>query len=79
MGGARHSNISIIEAVEKIEKITGKNANCEYKDTPRIGDHIWYISDISKFKGHYPDWDFKYTIDDILHRMCNEMGARINA
>jgi CDP-paratose 2-epimerase len=79
IGGARYSNISILEAVEKIEAITGKKANLEYKDTPRIGDHIWYISDISKFKGHFPGWDFRYTIDDILNRMCKEMGERINA
>jgi CDP-paratose 2-epimerase len=79
IGGARHSNISILEAIKKIESITGKKANIQYSDTPRIGDHIWYISDVSKFKSHYSKWDFKYTIDDILTRMCNEMGARINA
>jgi CDP-paratose 2-epimerase len=79
IGGARHSNISILEAIKKIEAITGKKANLEYRDTPRTGDHIWYISDISKFKNHYPGWDFKYTIDDILVRMCKEIGERINA
>jgi CDP-paratose 2-epimerase len=36
----------------------------------RIGDHIWYISDVSKFKSHYPDWDFEYDIDAILDEMC---------
>ena len=77
MGGARHSNISMEEAVSKIESITGKKANIEYADTPRIGDHIWYISDVSKFKSHYPDWDFKYDIDMILEEMCKEMEGRI--
>jgi CDP-paratose 2-epimerase len=79
IGGARHSNISILEAIKKIEAITGKKANLEYRDAPRAGDHIWYISDISKFKSHYPGWDFKYKIDDILERMCKEIGERINA
>ena len=69
-GGARHSNISILEAIEKIENILGKKANYEYKDENRIGDHIWYISDVSKFKKHYPDWNFKYNIDDILKQIC---------
>jgi len=69
-GGARHSNISMLEAIEKIEKILGKKANYEYKDENRIGDHIWYISDVSKFKKHYPDWSFKYNIDDILKQIC---------
>jgi CDP-paratose 2-epimerase len=78
IGGARNSNISILEAVKKIESITGKKADLEYNDTPRLGDHIWYISDISKFKRDYTGWDFKYTIDDIINRMCKEIGARIN-
>ena len=69
-GGSRHSNISMLEAIEKIENILGKKANYEYKDENRIGDHIWYISDVSKFKRHYPDWDFKYNIDDILKQIC---------
>lgn len=69
-GGARHSNISMLEAIEKLENILGKKAVTEYNETNRIGDHIWYISDVSKFKKHYPDWDFKYGIDDILKEIC---------
>jgi CDP-paratose 2-epimerase len=70
MGGARHSNISMMEAIEKFEKITGKKAKIKYMKKNRIGDHIWYISDVSKFKKHYPAWDFKYGIDDIMHEIC---------
>jgi CDP-paratose 2-epimerase len=77
IGGARHSNISILEAIKKIEKITGKKVNSEYSQKNRTGDHIWYISDVSKFKKHYPEWDFQYDIDAILDQMCKEIGARI--
>jgi len=66
MGGARHSNISMMEAIEKFEKITGKKARIKYMKENRIGDHIWYISDVSKFKKHYPKWNFKYGVDDIV-------------
>lgn len=69
-GGGRNSNISMIEAIEKIEKITGKKAITEYSKQNRSGDHIWYISDVSKFKKHYPKWDYKYDIDDILEQIC---------
>jgi len=69
-GGSRHSNVSMLEAIEKIEDILGKKANYAYVDENRIGDHIWYISDVSKFKKHYPDWNFKYDIDDILKQIC---------
>lgn len=70
IGGSRHSNISILEAIEKIEKILKKKANFEYVNKNREGDHIWYISDVSKFKNHYPNWDFKYNGDMILEDIC---------
>lgn len=70
IGGARNSNISMLEAIEKIEIILNRKANYELGSENRIGDHIWYISDVSKFKSHYPAWDFKYDIDTILKEMC---------
>lgn len=70
MGGSRYSNISMIEAIKKVEEILGKRGKIEYTDEARRGDHIWYISDVSKFKSHYPDWDFKYNIDDIIEELC---------
>ena len=48
------------------EAITGKPMNYEYSETNRVGDHIWWISDVSKFKEHYPNWNWKYNINDIL-------------
>lgn len=70
MGGGRFSNISIIEAIKKIEKITGKKAITSYIPENRIGDHIWYISDLSKFKSHYPEWKQEYDIDKTLEDLC---------
>lgn len=70
IGGARQSNISMLEAIEKIEKLLGKKANYELSTENRIGDHMWYVSDVSKFKKHYPKWDFEYDTDAILEEMC---------
>ena len=70
IGGSRHSNISILEAVAKIESIVGKRAKITYVDTPRVGDHIWYISDVSKFQSHYPKWQYTYDGDRILEDIC---------
>ena len=75
-GGGRQSNVSMREAIAKIEALTGKKANVIYKDDNRVGDHIWYISDLSKFKSHYPDWDITYDIDTILEEMCTAALAR---
>ena len=69
-GAVRNSNISMLEAIAKAEKVLGKKADYEYVETNRIGDHIWYISDVSKFKKHYPDWDFTYNIDQIVEDIC---------
>lgn len=77
MGGSRHSNCSMIEAIEKTEAITGKKLNQTYVDENRIGDHIWWISDVSKFKQHFPEWDFKYNIDDILQQIVQGLTERM--
>lgn len=69
-GGSRHSNISMLEAIRKVESILGKKAKIEYSKENRIGDHIWYISNVSKFKSHYPKWNFTYDIDAILEELC---------
>jgi CDP-paratose 2-epimerase len=65
-GGGRHSNCSMIEAIDEIEIISGKKLRYSISEDNRIGDHIWWISDVSKFKSHYPDWDYKYDLRDIL-------------
>lgn len=69
-GGARSSNISVLEAIEKVEKLLSKRGVYEYNQNNRVGDHIWYITDVTKFKTHYPRWDFKYNIDMILEDIC---------
>jgi len=68
-GGGRFSNCSMAEAIEMCEQITGKPMNYQYSDINRIGDHIWWISDVSKFQQHYPDWTWKYNIHDILQQI----------
>jgi len=75
IGGSRYSNTSIIEAIEKIEKILGKKAKVKYNLKNRIGDHIWYISDVSKFKKDYPKWDYTYDADKILQDLCAFWGT----
>ncbi|MDQ3073247.1 MAG: NAD-dependent epimerase/dehydratase family protein [Bacteroidota bacterium] len=75
-GGSRFSNCSMIEGIALCEKITGKKMNYSYSETNRIGDHIWYISDVSKFKSHYPDWSYAYSLEDILVQIFDSMRQR---
>lgn len=66
MGGGSDNNISMLEAINLIEKIINKKMNWEYVDQNRIGDHICYISDLGKFELDYPDWKITKSIDQIL-------------
>lgn len=75
-GGSRYSNCSMLEAIDMCEKITGNKLSYSYSDTNRVGDHIWYISDVSKFKDHYPSWNFTYDIKETLAEMFYELRER---
>jgi len=76
-GGGRFANCSMLEAIALCEKITGNKVNYSYSDTNRSGDHIWYISDLSKFKMHYPDWNWKYGLEETLEQIFS--GLRLRA
>lgn len=71
IGGGRHSNCSIIEGIDIIQDYTGIKMDFDYTDKNRIGDHIWWISDVSKFKSHYPNWNYKYNIHDIIKEIID--------
>jgi CDP-paratose 2-epimerase len=71
IGGGRFSNCSVMEAIKKLEEIMGKKMKTNYSGENRIGDHIWWISDVTKFKSHYPQWEYRYGIDNILLKNFN--------
>jgi CDP-paratose 2-epimerase len=76
-GGGRFSNCSVKEAIALCEEIVGKKMNIVYSDTNRIGDHIWYISDLSKFREHYPNWYWKYNLKTIALEIFNSLSKRL--
>jgi CDP-paratose 2-epimerase len=66
MGGSRFSNCSMTEGIALCEQIAGKKMNVRYSDENRIGDHIWWVSSVEKFKAHYPAWRLTYDVPAIL-------------
>ena len=72
-GGGRYSNCSMIEAIQMCKEIAERKFNWTYAEGNRVGDHIWWISDNSKFASHYPDWKMKYNVKQILQEIyeCN--------
>lgn len=71
LGGGRQNSISILEAISKVETMTGKKMKQAYKEIPRSGDHICYISDLGKLHSHFPTWNITKSIDDILREIID--------
>jgi CDP-paratose 2-epimerase len=69
MGGSRFSSCSMLEAIGLCEGISGRKMDWEYASANRMGDHIWWISDISKFQSHYPGYELKYDVKAILREI----------
>jgi len=75
MGGGRFSNCSMLEAIRICEELASRPMNVAYQDGNRVGDHIWWISDIRAFQDDYPDWRQQYDLRRIMediHEGCRE-------
>jgi CDP-paratose 2-epimerase len=76
IGGSRHANCSMLEAIALCERITGRKMSWSYSETNRIGDHIWWISDVRKFQSHYPGWRYQYDLEQTLVQIHDELVRR---
>jgi len=77
IGGSRHSNCSMLEAITIAETLTNRPMTWSYSETNRAGDHIWWISDVRRFQAHYPDWGYTYDIGRILAEIHAEQVERM--
>jgi CDP-paratose 2-epimerase len=66
IGGGAYSNCSILEAASLASEITGNPMQLVYDPNERSGDHIWWITDLSKFQSSYPSWALSYDVKSIL-------------
>lgn len=78
LGGGRDNSCSILEAFEMIKQITGKPMTYEYIDWNREGDHICYISNLSKMRAHYPSWDISMSLANILEEIAAAWTERLS-
>ena len=69
LGGCRQNSCSMLEAIGAAESLTGKKMSTSYKDENRKGDHICYISDMGKFKSHYPGWEITKPLEQIYREL----------
>lgn len=71
IGGSRFSNCSMLEAIDIAQELTGRELAWNYRDNNRIGDHIWWVSDISRFQSHYPQWRLTYDVPAIVREIVD--------
>ena len=76
IGGSRFANCSVFEAVDLCEEISGRKLRWEYEEKNRIGDHIWWISDVRKFQSHYPKWQLRIGLREALCEMHQRLARR---
>ena len=76
MGGSRHSNCSVLEAITLIEEITGRAIDVTLSDENRSGDHIWWISDVRRFRADYPGWEYEYDLRGIVEEIVEAASSR---
>jgi CDP-paratose 2-epimerase len=74
IGGGNQNSVSILEAFEQVEALTGKRMQWHYVEENRNGDHICYVSDLSKMRRDYPDWRITKSLEHIfveIHRTAS--------
>lgn len=77
IGGSRHSNCSVLEAIGYIEELCGKKLDHSLSEKARSGDHIWWISDVRRFQKDYPDWHYRYDLRKILQEIIEATEERL--
>jgi CDP-paratose 2-epimerase len=78
MGGSRHSNCSMIEAIQLTEELSRRKLSYTMSETARSGDHIWWISDVGKFQRDYPGWSYQYDLLKILQEIVEATHERMS-
>jgi CDP-paratose 2-epimerase len=71
LGGGRENSISMLEAIARFEELHGRRLDWEYVESPRLGDHICYISDVGRLRSDYPEWGVTVSLDAIIDAFAN--------
>ncbi|HEX9951134.1 MAG TPA: NAD-dependent epimerase/dehydratase family protein [Rubricoccaceae bacterium] len=79
LGGGRDNSVSMTEAFARAEALSGKPMKATYTDENRSGDHICYISDLSKARAHYPGWDITVGLDQVFDEIYGAWAERLDA
>lgn len=74
LGGGRQNSASVLESIALVEQVSGKKIQFVQEEAPRKGDHICYISDLTKLKTHFPQWDITVDLPAIVEDIVKSMS-----
>src|SRR4051794_31475333 len=75
LGGGRGNSVSMLEAIDRLEELSGGKLEYAYVDEARRGDHVCYVSDLGRFRSDYPEWEVSISLEEILSELA-EAQAR---
>jgi CDP-paratose 2-epimerase len=79
LGGGRPNSCSILEAFDIVEQLTGEKMKYHYREQAREGDHICYISNLGRFRNHYPEWTITRSLNDIFVEIIHAWRDRLKS
>jgi CDP-paratose 2-epimerase len=77
LGGGRANSISLLEAVDALSQRLERKLETEYVERNRVGDHICYISDLSRFRADHPEWELTVSLDELLDQLADAVRERL--
>jgi CDP-paratose 2-epimerase len=79
IGGSRHANCSVLEAIELAQEIAGRELDYTVSDEARSGDHVWWISDVRAFRADHPEWSYRYNLRATMVELVEAAFERAGA
>ena len=79
IGGGRANSCSILEAIEMVEQVSGINSECDYVDENRIGDHVCYISDLTRIQNELYGWHVSVSLPEIIEQLVGSWRLRLSS
>jgi len=76
LGGGRESNVSMLEAISLCAEISERAVDWTLDETPRVGDHRWWVSDLEEFRSDYPGWSLTRGIEDTMREIYEQNAER---
>ncbi len=66
----------MLEAIQIAEEFCGEKLDYSLSEQNRSGDHIWWVSDVRRFKADYPGWSFRYDLHSIIREITEATQER---